>query len=1176
MPDFVHLHCHTQFSLLDGASSIEGMVKKAVANEMKAMAITDHGNMFGAFKFVSECNKKGIKPIVGCEFYLVEDRHKKQFSRERGDERFHQLLLAKNEEGYKNLTKLCSLGFIEGFYSKYPRIDKELILKYHKGLIATTCCLGAEIPQAILQDDPVLAEEKFKWWLDLFGEDYYIELQRHHLEEQEKVNHVLMGYAAKYGVKAIVSNDSHYLDKENANAHDILLCINTGDVQSTPKGEAKGMRFGFPNDEFYFKTREEMSTLFEDNPRAVENTLEVADKIEKLDLKRQVMLPAFPIPKEFESANAFLRHLTFEGARKRYQTVTPEIEERLNFELFVIEKMGFAGYFLIVSDFCKAAVELKVAVGPGRGSAAGSAVAYCIGITNIDPIKYQLLFERFLNPERGSMPDIDTDFDDAGRQKVIDYVIDKYGQNQVAQIITYGSMKAKTSIKDVARALELPLDESNMLSKLVPESPGVSFEQIFDLPENKLKDEFNPDDIASVKKLREIAGGNNLQAKVLREARLLEGSVRNAGVHASAVIIAPSDISEIIPVCTLKDSDMWVTQFDGKVVEDAGLLKMDFLGLRTLTIIKDALALIKQNHGVEIVLDEIPLDDEKTLDLFQRGDTNGVFQFESDGMKKVLRDLKPTRFEDLIAVNALYRPGPMDYIPNFVNRKHGREPITYDIEEMSEFLEDTYGITVYQEQVMLLSQKLANFSKADADTLRKAMGKKDKGTLDKMKSQFMEGCKANNHDMKICDKIWVDWESFAQYAFNKSHATCYAYLANQTAYLKAHYPSEFMASILTHNSGNIDQITFFMDECKRMGIPVKGPDINESQINFSVTPKGEIRFGLGAIKGIGEAATVDIIQKRTESGPYKSIFDLTSRVNLRTVNKKSLEALAVSGAFDSWETYNRAQYMEKISGSLSNGIEMAIKFGSSVQDNKSSAQNNLFGGSVSNDIPEPKIPVLEEWNPIEKLNREKEVAGMFISGHPLDDYKLDLELFTNTQLSELENLKALAGKEMKIAGFVTSFEDRVTKTGKPWARFTMEDFSGAKEFMLFGEDFTKFRSFLQANTMIYIVGTTKVSYRTPDELEFKINKISFLADVKTSFLKSVQILLKSEQINPDTLNKLKEITEAHKGPATLRVMIFDAESGYSTELFSRPYKLDWNPEVKNALEQMDFGYKINA
>lgn len=1176
MPDFVHLHCHTQFSLLDGASSIEGMVKKAVANEMKAMAITDHGNMFGAFKFVSECNKKGIKPIVGCEFYLVEDRHKKQFSREKGDERFHQLLLAKNEEGYKNLTKLCSLGFIEGFYSKYPRIDKELILKYHKGLIATTCCLGAEIPQAILQDNPVLAEEKFKWWLDLFGEDYYIELQRHHLEEQEKVNHVLMGYAAKYGVKAIVSNDSHYLDKENANAHDILLCINTGDVQSTPKGEAKGMRFGFPNDEFYFKTREEMSTLFEDNPRAVENTLEVADKIEKLDLKRQVMLPAFPIPKEFESANAFLRHLTFEGARKRYQTVTPEIEERLNFELFVIEKMGFAGYFLIVSDFCKAAVELKVAVGPGRGSAAGSAVAYCIGITNIDPIKYQLLFERFLNPERGSMPDIDTDFDDAGRQKVIDYVIDKYGQNQVAQIITYGSMKAKTSIKDVARALELPLDESNMLSKLVPESPGVSFEQIFDLPENKLKDEFNPDDIASVKKLREIAGGNNLQAKVLREARLLEGSVRNAGVHASAVIIAPSDISEIIPVCTLKDSDMWVTQFDGKVVEDAGLLKMDFLGLRTLTIIKDALALIKQNHGVEIVLDEIPLDDEKTLDLFQRGDTNGVFQFESDGMKKVLRDLKPTRFEDLIAVNALYRPGPMDYIPNFVNRKHGREPITYDIEEMSEFLEDTYGITVYQEQVMLLSQKLANFSKADADTLRKAMGKKDKGTLDKMKSQFMEGCKANNHDMKICDKIWVDWESFAQYAFNKSHATCYAYLANQTAYLKAHYPSEFMASILTHNSGNIDQITFFMDECKRMGIPVKGPDINESQINFSVTPKGEIRFGLGAIKGIGEAATVDIIQKRTESGPYKSIFDLTSRVNLRTVNKKSLEALAVSGAFDSWETYNRAQYMEKISGSLSNGIEMAIKFGSSVQDNKSSAQNNLFGGSVSNDIPEPKIPVLEEWNPIEKLNREKEVAGMFISGHPLDDYKLDLELFTNTQLSELENLKALAGKEMKIAGFVTSFEDRVTKTGKPWARFTMEDFSGAKEFMLFGEDFTKFRSFLQANTMIYIVGTTKVSYRTPDELEFKINKISFLADVKTSFLKSVQILLKSEQINPDTLNKLKEITEAHKGPATLRVMIFDAESGYSTELFSRPYKLDWNPEVKNALEQMDFGYKINA
>ena len=1175
MPDFVHLHCHTQFSLLDGATSIEGMVKKAVADEMKAIAITDHGNMFGAFKFVSECNKKGIKPIVGCEFYVVEDRFKNKFSREAGDVRHHQLLLAKNEEGYKNLSKLCSLGYIEGLYGKYPRIDKDLILKYHEGLIATTCCIGAEIPQSILNEGEEAAEAKFKWWLDLFGEDYYIELQRHKMDDQDKVNEVLIRFSKKYNVKMIVSNDSHYLDKENANAHDILLCINTGDVQSTPKGDFKGQRFGFPNDEFYFKTKEEMSTLFQDIPQAVENTIEIADKIDKLDLKKKVMLPAFPIPPPFQDADEFLHHLTFEGAAKRYGEISSEVEERLNFELSVIKKMGFAGYFLIVSDFCKEAVKLKVAVGPGRGSAAGSAVAYCIGITNIDPVKYQLLFERFLNPERGSMPDIDTDFDDVGRQKVIDYVIEKYGQNQVAQIITYGSMKAKTAIKDVARALELPLDESNMLSKLVPETPGVTYEQIYDLQDNKLKDVFNPDDVTGVLKLREIINSDNLQGRVLKEARLLEGSVRNAGVHASAVIIAPSDLTEILPVCTLKDSAMWVTQFDGKVVEDAGLLKMDFLGLRTLTIIKDAIELIKNNHQIHIVPDEIPLDDEKTLELFQRGDTNGVFQFESDGMKKVLRDLKPTRLEDLIAVNALYRPGPMEYISNFVNRKHGREKITYDIEGMSEFLEDTYGITVYQEQVMLLSQKLANFSKADADTLRKAMGKKDKGTLDKMKAQFMEGCQANGHDLKICEKVWTDWEAFAQYAFNKSHATCYAYLANQTAYLKAHYPAEFMSSILTHNSGNIDQITFFMDECKRMGLVVKGPDINESQVNFSVTPKGEIRFGLGAIKGIGESATLEIIAQRNANGPYTSLFDLTSRANLRTVNKKSLEALAISGAFDSWGTYNRAQYIEKAPGTLSNGIEMAIKFGSSVQDHKSSMQNNLFGGAGENNIPEPKIPPLEEWNPIEKLNKEKDVAGMFISGHPLDDYKLDLELFTNTAIADLNNLQALAGKDLKVAGIVTSFEDRVTKNGKPWARFTFEDFSGAKEFTLFGEDFTKFRSFLQVNAMVFIQGSTKVSYRGEGELEFKISKISFLADLKATQLKNIQLLLRTNHINPQVLDKIKNLSKEHKGSAVLKVMIYDPETSYTAQLHSRQIKIDWNPTLRNELDLLDIGYKIN-
>ncbi len=1175
MLDFCHLHCHTQFSLLDGASSIEGMVNKAVADEMKAIAITDHGNMFGAFKFVSECNKNGVKPIVGCEFYVVEDRKKQKFLRDNGDVRHHQLLLAKNAEGYKNLSKLCSLGYIEGLYGKYPRIDKELILQYHEGLIATTCCIGAEIPQAILKEGEAAAEEKFKWWLDLFGEDYYIELQRHKLDDQDKVNEVLMRFSKKYNVKMIVSNDSHYLDKENANAHDILLCINTGDVQSTPKGDFKGQRFGFPNDEFYFKTKAEMSTLFQDVPHAVENTIEIVDKIEKLDLKKQVMLPAFPLPKPFTDADDFLNHLTFEGAKKRYGEISSEVEERLNFELSVIKKMGFAGYFLIVSDFCEAAIKMNVAVGPGRGSAAGSAVAYCIGITNIDPIKYQLLFERFLNPERGSMPDIDTDFDDAGRQKVIDYVINKYGQNQVAQIITYGSMKAKTAIKDVARALELPLDESNMLSKLVPETPGVSYEQIYDFTEAKLKEIYNPDDITGILKLREIIAKDSLQSRVLKEARLLEGSVRNAGVHASAVIIAPSDLTEILPVCILKDSAMWVTQFDGKVVEDAGLLKMDFLGLRTLTIIKDAIELIKQNHNVIIIPDEIPLDDEKTLELFQRGDTNGVFQFESDGMKKVLRDLKPTRFEDLIAVNALFRPGPMEYIPNFVNRKHGREKITYDIEGMSEFLESTYGITVYQEQVMLLSQKLANFSKTDADTLRKAMGKKDKGTLDQMKAQFMEGCLTNGHDLKVCEKVWTDWEAFAQYAFNKSHATCYAYLANQTAYLKTHYAPEFMASILTHNSGNIDQITFFMDECKRMGMVVKGPDINESEVNFSVNKNGDIRFGLGAIKGIGDAATIELINQRKLGGNYSSIFNLTSRASLRTVNKKSLEALALAGAFDSWGVYNRAQYMEKPVGSLINGIEIAIKYGGQMQDTKASNQNSLFGESAGGKVTEPKLPFIEEWNPIEKLNKEKEVAGMFISGHPLDDFRLDMELFTNTKISDLNNLKLIKGKEIKIAGIVTFFEERITKTGKPWAKFVIEDYSGVKEIALFGKDFADFRPFLQLNAMLYCLATTITSFRDENELELKFNKMMFLADIRKANLKSVQLQLKTNQVTKENLEKIKKLTQANKGSAILKISVHDPQSNYKTELFSRHVKIDWNNAFREELEVLDIGYKVN-
>src|SRR6188768_3693784 len=947
---FSHLHVHTQFSLLDGAASIQKLYKKAIDDNMPALAISDHGNMFGVFEFVAEAykhkNEDGslkVKPIVGCEFYITTDRHRKTFSKEDKDPRHHQILLAKNEIGYKNLVKLTSLGFIEGMYSKYPRIDKELILKYHEGLIATTCCLGALVPQAILRRSESEAEKEFKWWLDLFGEDYYVELQRHGMKEQNMVNEVLVKFAQKYNVKIIASNDSHYVDQTDFTAHDILLCINTGEKLATPALRefsdddimVKDKRFAFPNDQFYFKKTEEMSKNFSDLPEAIDNTNEIVDKVSILNLKKDILLPAFPIPDKFkthkkaekldkgevspDSLNQweYLKHITYEGAKNRYSELTDEIKERIEFELFTIKTMGFAGYFLIVSDFIRAGREMDVLVGPGRGSAAGSVVAYCIGITNIDPIKYNLLFERFLNPDRKSMPDIDTDFDDVGRQKVIDYVIKKYGKNQVAQIITYGTMAAKMSIKDVARVMDLPLPDANALAKMVPDRPGIELRRVLHAPltakdgEKSLveKDGVGPDDIEVIKKLREIYNSKGIQSDVLHQAEILEGSVRNTGIHAAGIIIAPKDLTELIPVATAKDSDLWVTQIEGNIIEDAGVIKMDFLGLKTLTIIKDALELIKQNHGVEIDIDQLPLDDDKTFKLYQHGDTIGTFQFESPGMQKYLRELKPDRLDDLIAMNALYRPGPLAYIPSFIDRKHGREPITYDLPEMAEYLEETYGITVYQEQVMLLAQKLAGFSKGDADVLRKAMGKKQKSVLDKMKSQFINGATAKGLDAGKLEKIWTDWEAFAQYAFNKSHSTCYAYVAYQTAYLKAHYPGEYMSAVL-NNAGSIDKITFFMEECKRMGLKVLGPDTNESLKGFAVNDKGEIRFGFSGLKGVGEAAVESFILERVNNGQYKNVFDFIKRVNQRSTNKKTLESLAYAGAFDCFTELSRAQYFK--------------------------------------------------------------------------------------------------------------------------------------------------------------------------------------------------------------------------------------------------------------------------
>lgn len=1154
MPQFSHLHVHTQFSLLDGAASISDLMKKAQADNMKAIALTDHGNMFGAFNFVAEANKYNIKPIVGCEFYLVEDRFKKQFNKENKDHRYHQLLLAKDQEGYKNLSKLCSLGYIEGLYSKWPRIDKELILKYHKGLIATTCCIGAEVPQTILAKGEKEAESVFKWWLDLFGEDYYIELQRHNLKEQEEVNKVLVKFAKKYNVKMIASNDSHYVDQKDSNAHDILLCVNTGELQGTPIGDGKGYRFGFPNNEFYFKSQQEMSDLFKDLPEAIDNTGEIVDKITAPQLKRDIMLPNFALPPGFATEDDYLRHLTFEGAKKRYKEVTADIEERLNYELSIIKTMGFAGYFLIVQDFIAAGKNLGVKVGPGRGSAAGSAAAYCIGITNIDPIKYSLLFERFLNPERVSMPDIDIDFDDEGRQKVIDYVVDKYGKNQVAQIITFGTMAARSSIKDVARTLDLPLADANYLAKLVPEAPGISLKQAYD----------------EVKELQEIKKTDDIKGRTLQLAEMLEGSVRNTGIHAAGVIIAPTDLTECIPVCTAKDSDLFVTQFDGSIIESAGMLKMDFLGLKTLTILRDALAMIKKNHGVEIDIDDIPFDDSKTYELYQRGDTIGTFQFESDGMRMYLKDLKPTDIEDLIAMNALYRPGPMQFIPNFVSRKHGKEQVEYPHPLLEGILKNTHGIMVYQEQIMQTAQIIAGYSLGGADLLRRAMGKKDKEKMAKEREKFVKGAKElHNISEEKANDVFNIMEKFAEYGFNRSHSAAYSVVAYQTAYLKANYPAEYMASVLTHNMSNIDKVSFFMDECKRQNIPVLGPDINESNLNFDVNKEGKIRFGLGAIKGTGEAAVESIISERNENGPFTDIFNLAQRVNLRTVNKKTFECLAQAGAFDGFDIH-RAQYFHVMAGDSTNLIEKMIRYGSAFQNEKNAAPS-LFGDSGNQQIALPKIPDCEPWGEIEKLKIEKDVVGFYISGHPLDQFRIELENFCTCTVDKIFDHK---NKDIHIAGILSKVVIRQGKTGKSFAIFSIEDYNETIELMMFGEDYLKNAHMLKQGEFLYIKGKVQQRYNG-DQWEFRPTHLQLLADMRTKLCKGILVNIDIRRLNSDTIDTIEQLVVENKGTCHLKVLLSDNTENINVEMYSRKYKVDPNNMLIHGLKQLEgVGYKF--
>ena len=1184
---FTHLHVHSQYSVLQATSEIPAMVARAKSLGMKAIAMTDHGNMMGAFHFVKEAMGKDIKPILGCEFNLCRDRKNKSNK----DDGYQTVLLAKNKAGYHNLAKLASYANIDGFYY-LPRIDKELLAQYKSDLIATTGGLWGEIPYLILNVGETQAEEAFLWWKEQFGEDFYVELNRHGIPEEEKVNEVLLQFAEKYNVNFFAANNTYYNDKPDAKSHDILLCVKDGELVEKPKKyigkRGREFRYGFPNDEFYIKTPEEMKKLFSDLPQAIACTQEIADKVEAYKLAREVLLPKFDIPAEFlagedaadggkRGENAYLRHLTYEGAKKRYPEITPEIIERLDFELATIEKTGYPGYFLIVQDFIVEARKMGVSVGPGRGSAAGSAVAYCTGITNIDPIEYNLLFERFLNPDRVSLPDIDIDFDDEGRQSVIDYVIKKYGSNQVAQIITYGTMAAKSAIRDTARVLNLPLAEAGRLASLVPD---MKLKTLFSLQGNraaiadKLRDQ---DMVTKAEELIRISKGNDESAKTINQAAMLEGSVRNLGIHACGVIITPSDITNFVPVALAKDSEMVCTQFDNSVVESAGLLKMDFLGLKTLTLIKDAIKIVKERHGIQLDADVFPIDDTLTYELFQRGETVGIFQYESPGMQKYMRELKPTVFADLIAMNALYRPGPIAYIPSFVKRKHGTEPITYDLDDMQEYLEETYGITVYQEQVMLLSQKLAGFTKGEADVLRKAMGKKQKDVLDKMKPKFVEQASAKGHDAKRLAKIWTDWEAFASYAFNKSHSTCYAWIAYQTAYLKAHYPAEYMASVLSNNMNDITQVTFFMEECKRMGIKVAGPDVNESKGGFTVNKIGEIRFGMAAIKGAGSAAVEEIIKERELKGPYKNIFDFTKRVNSRALNKKTMEALAMAGAFDCFKEHHRRQYLEAPENDLSL-IEKATKYAQKVQQEEDSAQVSLFGGGSGNmQIPLPSVPPMEPFSQIQQLNIEKEVVGLFISGHPLDQFRLEIESFTNTALPALADLDSLKGKnELKLAGSVSTFAHRTTKNGKPFGTLTLEDYSGSFTFFLFGDDYVRFKEYFMAGWFVFLsCAVAQKKWGGDNELEVKINSMMLLSEVRGKMVKGLRINIDLDDLTLDLMEKLEAITAKYKGDAKLYIDVIDRKENIALELFSKRFTIDPSADMIRELKSIpEVVYKV--
>ncbi len=1194
---YAHLHNHSQFSILQSTASVQDLVQAAGSMNMPAVAMTDHANMMGAFHFVTavsnynksldeEARARGaqtIKPIIGCEFQVCED----MYDRTHKDNGYQIVVLAKNKNGYHNLAKMASKAYTEGFYY-VPRIDKKLILEFKDDLIILTGNLYGEVPSKILNIGEKQAEEALIWWKEHFGEDLYIELMRHGQEDETRANDVLVTLSRKHNIKIIAANNTYYIDKKDANAHDILLCVKDNEKQATPIGRGRGYRYGLPNQEYYFKSGDEMKELFKDLPEAIFNVQEVLDKVEAYELARDVLLPAFDIPEEFlddqdahdkekRGENAYLRHLTYEGARKRYgNELTAEVTDRLDFELETIRKTGYPGYFLIVWDFIRAAREMGVAVGPGRGSAAGSVVAYCLWITNVDPIEYDLLFERFLNPDRISMPDIDIDFDDENRGRVMDYVIDKYGADQVAQIVTYGTMAAKSSIRDTARALDLPLNEADHIAKLIPEFSKLK--KIFALDPASVGSAFRGDDSAKVEELVAMAGGDDLAAETIKQARILEGSVRNTGVHACGVIITPDALTNFVPIATAKNSDLYVTQFDNEVVESAGLLKMDFLGLKTLSQIKDTVAIIKERHNIDLDIEAVPLDDPKTYELFQKGDTVGIFQYESAGMQKYMRELKPTQFADLIAMNALYRPGPLEYIPDFINRKHGRREIEYDLPAMEEYLEETYGITVYQEQVMLLSQKLANFTKGEADVLRKAMGKKQIATLQKMKPQFLDAGEGNGHDREILEKVWKDWEKFASYAFNKSHSTCYAWIGYQTAYLKANYPAEFMAATLSNNMNQITLVSKFMDECRHMGLEVLGPDVNESNYKFTVNQRGAIRFGMGAVKGLGHSAVMTIIENRKD-GNYKSIFDMAKRIDLRAANKRSFEALALSGGFDSMGSQNRSQFFFEFENGQS-FLEQVVKYAQKFQENENSAQVSLFGEASDVQIPEPQLPVCDAWGTMEKLKREKEVVGIYISGHPLDDYKNEIRFFCNSNLTALRDLGSVVNKDLTFCGVVTDAQHRVTKTNKPWGTFTLEDYDDTYEFRMFSEEYLKFRHFLVPNSFVHIKIKVQEGWIDKKTGKPRDPRISFLLiqqlpELMSKSAKKLIIKMNVNEVLEKRVEALREVLEMHTGDHHLSFSLRDHQEKIKIDMPSKLQKVSVNSELLDMLDKLDIEYGVS-